>query len=199
MFQTDQDVTDNVFDVLLGTSKLKWDPFWNFLHWLCSEGQGHQMGNKFAEQLLSFAFGTLPAEYEITQELNLGPAEGAVSKHPDFSIASPSTAEPTDLLLIMDDLDKAKPGDSRKVNNLVTYCNQAKERVGRGTFKLLVVTNTEDFGRFAKLQDQLSDAGFEVGSGWDFLSTRMMGRWIGQDMAKSDMLTQFVAWVEEHK
>ena len=75
MLNSKSAITDNTFQILLGEDKVKWDPFWNFLHWICLANQAHNLEDSFTKKLLTYAFQSAPLHYELKQEYDIHPAD----------------------------------------------------------------------------------------------------------------------------
>lgn len=117
MFEALSVETGNIFEILLGNKKLKWDPFWNFLHWLCLPHQGHGLGEAFQQRLSQFAFGKPVPEMSIMQEFRVDPNTPGSGKWADLALSAPGVAPPYSHLILMDDLNHTSPNESRKINN----------------------------------------------------------------------------------
>jgi hypothetical protein len=196
MFKPNSPQTDNLFLILIGEEKLKWDSFWNFLHWLCIPTQGHQLDRLFVNKLLMFAFHDIPKDYQIKQEYNIDPSIRNSGKWPDLAIASPSLEKPSDYLLIMEDLDRSRVGDSRKLANLLHYVEKGKELTRHGKLKLIVITNTSESSCFQKLRDLLGES-TENSDGkfsWSLLSVRTIALWLREITPHSNTVREFIEW-----
>ena len=109
--------TNNAFSLLVGNGgALKWDPLWNFLHWLALPNQAHGLGTEFQSIVTDFAFGRRVTG-ETAQEHRVDGEPQGAGKWADFALGAPSLNAPTNLLC-MDDLSWSRPGDARKIDNL---------------------------------------------------------------------------------
>ena len=73
MLKRSSQKTENVFEILLGSKNLKWDPIWNLLQWLCLPNQGHGLRSGFQEALTGFAYGEVVTGMSIEQEFRVDP------------------------------------------------------------------------------------------------------------------------------
>lgn len=201
MFEASSGKVENIFEILLGKKKLKWDPFWNFLHWLCIPNQGHGLGEAFQQRLNQFAFGKPTPEMSITQEFRVDPHTPGSGKWADLALSAPGSAPPYSHLILMDDVDCTRPNESRKINNLVDYSEQGRALVEKGTLRVLVLTNTTDTSKFEKLRKALGPEyeGYAGEFAWRILSLPTLGSWVkdlsvNTSTAGKVALESFITW-----
>ncbi len=192
---------ENIFEILLGNKKLKWDPFWNFLHWLCLPDQGHGLGADFQKTITEFAFGEAILDIAIIQEFRVDPGASGSGKWADLALAAPRSKPPYKYLILMDDIDCTSPNDSRKINNLAYYSKQGQELAREGSLRLLVITNTRDTARFEKLRETLGAENEGHGGSfcWSILPLPTIGNWIEEFSGKASigvetLLDNFISW-----
>src|SRR5207244_7831382 len=99
---------------------LTWHALWRFIGWLCDPAEGHGLRESFIGSLMTFAFGRPLSPTRLKREFRLEDPTIVGGKWPDLVIGTPDLAAPSHLVL-MDDVDRKRLGDARKVNNLRTY------------------------------------------------------------------------------
>lgn len=193
-------MTTNVFEALWGRDDITWHALWRFLDWLCDPDEGHGLGEAFLGALTAFAFGRALAPAKIKREFRFDDAAVAGGKWPDLVIGTPDLAAPSHVLL-MDDVDRRRSGDSRKLTNLATYLSHARARFPAAAIRLLVLSNASDGRLLERLRHAL---GPEVANdselvGWKLLPLQVTGQWLSTHLADSNIqarpaLADYVAW-----
>ena len=190
----------NIFETLLGRDDLTWHALWRFLAWLCEPAEGHGLHESFNASLMTFTFGQPLSPARLKREFRLEDPTTPGGKWPDLAIGIPDLAAPSHLVL-MDDVDRRRVGEARKLNNLKTYCGHAQTLFPEAWIRLLVLTNASSDTDVARLREAL---GAEVvddrsRSGWKILPLRTTGEWVSGHLSKLDnrmqiLLSDYVAW-----
>ncbi len=193
-------MTTNVFQALWGRDDITWHALWRFLDWLCDPDEGHGLCESFLGALTTFAFGRPLSPAKIKREFKFDDAAVAGGKWPDLVIGAPDLAAPSHFLL-MDDVDRRRSGDSRKLSNLATYLRHARVRFPAAVIRLLVLSNASDGRLLERLRRAL---GPEVADdrqlvGWKVLPLQLTGQWLGAHVGRSHIearqaLEDYVAW-----
>src|SRR5437016_7290431 len=132
------EMTSNVFEAVLGRDNLKWDALWDFLSWRCDPAEGHGLQGAFGEALMEFAFGQSVSPSRLKREFRLEDAATPGGRWPDLVIGALDLAAPSHLIM-MDDVDRTRLGDSRKLNNLRTYLERAHARFPSAVIRSVIL------------------------------------------------------------
>jgi hypothetical protein len=168
---------------------------------LCDPREGHGLGSSFVDALMVHAFGESLSGCESKLEYRLD-EEAVAGKWPDLVVAVPTLANPTHVLL-MDDVDRRRVADRRKLANLATYLRLGRARFPDAIARLLVLTNAPDGSGMTVLAQHLGPAVDEsrAVAGWKLLPIRQTGEWVraGLSSVESRMgviLSEYSSWTE---
>ena len=149
-------MTSNIFDIVIGKGTLKWDAVWRVIEWLSEPAEGHGLGDSFRNEFVNYFFGKeCSVKLKVEYFLGVDDVSGK-EKWPDIGLGSPTLDDPKHLVLI-DDVTNSSPGDSRKINNLVTYARVGRKRFPNAQISIVAITDTTNFNRFSKLQKAFSE------------------------------------------
>jgi hypothetical protein len=185
-------MNDNVFDHIVGRGVLKWDAVWRVVRWLADPSGGHGLGAVFRDRFTEYCFGQPASAVEVKIEFKLGKREGK-ERWVDMFVAAPDVMKPTTIALI-DDISLRSPNDTRKMRNLRTYAELAKERYGEAALSLIAVTDGRDPGKFGTLQEELGQL---EGVLFKLLPLHTIGGWIELPQARPEpVVAAFAEWAK---
>lgn len=198
--------TTNVFTVILGSRKIKWDATWNLLAWFFDPKEGHGLGNSIITRLAQYAFAIDTGPCEAQVEHNLGNGTDGKSKWPDLSLSFPTKANPT-ALIVLDDVDVRSPGSMRKLENLREYGSLAQKLHPSAMVRVIAITNAIRPGSLKRVRSTVSnylgpeDEELAAGIRWRLLSMATIAEWVRAAVFSQDLpnktqalLLEFVQW-----
>ena len=170
--------TCNIYQIIFGDDRIKWDSLWRGFYWLCDKDEGHGLGKGFIDKLWQYSFGQDIDSYEMKLEFRTDSDPSRGGNWVDFAIAEPDFENPKRLFL-MDDVDKSRGTSSRKVEKLTSYFNDAKELIGKGQARLILLTNGTHELTFPKLAAEIGDKSSEQSGNvsWNILPLLEVGKW----------------------
>jgi len=193
--------TVNIFEILLGSNRFKWDPVRNLMHWLCLPGQGHGLDVGFQEKITHYAFGVIIPNMTVIQKFRVDPSQSGSGKRADLALTAPGANPPYEFLILLDYIDHTRPNAAGKINALIYCAEKSRALVGEGYLRVMVVTNSQDAFRFQKLRRALGSE-FESTLGpfaWSLLPLTTIGNWVEDLLPESNphskiFLKSFVDW-----
>lgn len=193
--------TENIFEILLGASRLKWDPVRNLMRWLCQPGQGHGLDVGFQEKITHYAFGVIIPNMTVIEAFKADPSQPGTRKPAVLALAAPGANPPYEFLILLDYMDHTRPNAVGKINTLVYCAEKSRSLVEEGYLRVIVLTNSEDSSRFQKLRQALRPE-FESTLGtfaWSLLPIATIGAWIESFLTQANpdsryFLKSFVDW-----
>lgn len=201
MFNASTKKTGNVFEILLGLEKLKWNPVWNFIHWMCLPAQSHGFDIEFREKISLYACGVIIPNMRVIQGFRVESADRDFCDWAALALAAPGEDPPYEFLLLMDDIDHTSPDESKKIHNLVCYSQNSRELVPEGYLRILILTNLKDTSRLHKLRKSLgSELEGSLGAfAWNLLPLSTLGDWVEELLPKANsdlkyLLQSFIEW-----
>jgi|GEM_PF-1554300 len=193
--------TENIFEILLGSSRLKWDPVRNLMRWLCQPGQGHGLDVGFQEKITQYAFGVIIPNMTVIHAFKIDPSHPGTRKRTDLALTAPGADPPYEFLILLDHIDHTRPNAAGKINTLVYCAEKSRSLVREGYLRMIVVTNSQDSSGFQKLRQALGPE-FESTLGtfaWSLLPLTTIGAWIEDFLPETNpdsriFLRSFVDW-----